>query len=313
MRFLIHGSIAYDYLLHSDSSFVDGLKGQDLEKLSVGFFAHRMARHHGGTATNISWNMLILGQKPMVVGTVGRDGKECIELLAGQGIDVSMIEMKRDYLTASAFIATDSNERQITFFHPGADAHGTLPAPELLKNIDCAIISPRDHVLMQQAAAQCQALSIPYIFDPGQQSLAFSRDELRRVVTGARCLVMNAYEWQITRDKLEWDAPDILRVCELIVVTQGDQGVTIHSREETLQVPACSPKLFMNPTGAGDAMRAALLVGLVSEWSLRDTARLGAAMASFVIEQEGTLLETVTLADIRARAKATYGEELPVI
>ena len=46
-------------------------------------------------------------------------------------------------------------------------------------------------------------MNIPYIFDHGQQSLAFSRDELRRAVTGARCPVVNAYEWQLATEKLE--------------------------------------------------------------------------------------------------------------
>ena len=311
MKFLVHGSIAFDFIIHSDGSFVDGLRGQDIEKLSVGYFANELSKHPGGTATNISWNLRILGLQPVVVGTVGSDGQELIDLLAMQDIDVSMIEKKPDFFTATAFIATDNSQRQITFFHPGADAHGKLPPPESVAAVDLAIISPRDHVFMQQAAAQCQAMNIPYIFDPGQQSLAFSRDELRRAVTGARCLVVNAYEWQLATEKLEWDVAELLQVCELVVITQSDQGVTLHAKDDTVHVPACKIDKFVNPTGAGDALRAGLLVGLASGWSLQDTGRLGAVMGSFPVEQKGTLVANLGLSYVRARAKAAYGEELP--
>lgn len=117
---------------------------------------------------------------------------------------------------------------------------------------------------------------------------------------------------QLAREKLEWEAEDLLKICELIVITQADEGLTLHSKDDTVQVSACTIKQFVNPTGAGDALRAGLLVGLASGWSLRDTGRLGAAMGSFPVEQQGTLVHELTLETVRARAKAAYGEELPV-
>jgi adenosine kinase len=68
MRFLIHGSIAYDQLLGYDGSFVDGIDPKNLQALSVGYVAQHYVRHHGGTAANIAWNLRLLGHAPVVVG-----------------------------------------------------------------------------------------------------------------------------------------------------------------------------------------------------------------------------------------------------
>lgn len=310
MKFLIHGSIAYDLLLHSDSSFSDAIDPKNLETLSVGFLAQRMIKHHGGTAANIAWNLKILEQEPMIIGTVGNDGDAYLNLLKQRGIPVDHIEKKTDLLTATAIIASDEKERQITFFHPGADAKGILP--ELAKaDISFAIVGPRDAMLMLRAAEQCKKLSIPYLFDPGQQSALFTRDEFRRAITGSHGLVVNAYEWALAREKLEWDAADLLKVCPLLVITQGDQGLTLHSENDTITVPACKPTKFINPTGAGDALRSGLLIGLANGWPLEQSGRLGAAMGSFAVEQEGTLMESLKKEAVLARVKENYAENVP--
>ncbi len=314
MKFLVHGSIAYDLLLHCESAFTDVIHPQNLETLSAGFLAQRYERHHGGTAANIAWNLRLLGQDPLVIGTVGSDGGAYLSLLAERGIGTDFIEQKEDSLTATAIIASDSGERQITFFHPGADAHGMLPHIEEERDtIGFAIVSPRDAILMQKAAEQCKALHIPFLFDPGQQSALFSRDEMRRAITGSQGLVVNAYEWALAREKLEWETADILAVCPLIVITQGEQGLTLHSQADTIVIKACAPDRFVNPTGAGDALRAGLLIGLAKGWSLTHTGRLGAAMGSFAVEQEGTLIDQLDVDDVRARVLENYGEELPAI
>lgn len=312
MQFLIHGSIAYDLLLHHDGSFPDAIDPKNLQKLSVGFLAQRMIRHHGGTAANIGWNLRLLGQDPLIVGTVGMDGGPYTALLTERGIAIDHIEQRTDAITATAIIASDEAERQITFFHPGADPLGTLPDfTDEREEIAYAIVSPRNAMLMLKAAEQCKQTKIPFLFDPGQQSNLFSRDEFRRTITGSQGLVVNAYEWALAQEKLQWEADEILNVCPMIVITQGEQGLTIHTREDTIVISACTPDQFINPTGAGDALRAGLLIGLAKKWPLVQAGRLGAAMGSFAVEQEGTLIDHLDIADVRERVVSNYDEELP--
>lgn len=312
MRFLVHGSIAYDLLLTYDGSFVDALDPKALDRLSVSYFVPRFKRHHGGTGANIAWNIRLLGQEPLLVGTVGSDGGPYLSLLQERGIDTRYVQELKNHSTATAIIATDDAEHQIAFFHPGADAHGKLPKlDDERDDLKFAIISPRDPVLMLRAAAQCQELKIPYLFDPGQQSHIFSKDEFRRVIVGSRGLVVNAYEWELASAKLGWTKKDVLEACGLLVVTLGDKGMVLATASEKITVPAAKPDKMVNPTGAGDAARAGLLFGLASGWSLKNTGRLAAILGSFLVEQEGTLLDSLDREMIQERAMESYGEELP--
>ena len=312
MRFLVNGSIAYDLLLSHDGSFLSGIDAQNLENLSVNYLAQGFKRHHGGTAANIGWNLALLGHQASLISAVGFDGTEYLELLSERGVDISRVEHVKDAITATAVIASDNAERQISFFHPGADAFGTFPSlKDEREELSYAIMSPRNPVLMLKGAAECAKQNIPYLFDPGQVVHAFGTDEFRRAVCGSAGLITNEYEWGIASQKLEWQENDIVKACGMLVITLGDKGLRIVTREEELLVPACRADHFVNPTGAGDAVRAGLLHGLSSGWSMTDAGRLSAVLGCLVVEQEGTLLESLDMDEVQARAEETYGEGLP--
>ncbi len=312
MRFLIHGSIAYDLLLHTESSFPDAINPKELSKLSVSFLAEHMERHHGGTGANIAWNSALLGDTPMLVGAVGNDGDDYLTLLKKRGIDVSLVEQRKGEVTATAIIGTDSAERQITFFHPGADGSAGLPdCSDLSETVDFGIVSPRNAKLMIEGAGAMAAAKIPYLFDPGQQVILFGQDEFRRAVAGSKGLVMNEYEWELASKKLEWTEKDVLQTCGLLVITLGERGLRLEKKGERHDIPACKLSQLKNPTGAGDAVRAALLHGLSRKWSLVDTGRLAAAMGSLVCEQEGTMLEALDWEMLEGRVMDNYREKLP--
>lgn len=313
MQFLVHGSIAYDLLLGYDGSFPDAIDPAHLDELSVSFVAPLYKRHHGGTGANIAWNLKLLGQDPLLVGTVGTDGGPYTALLDGYKISTKHIERRTDAITATAIIATDTAERQITFFHPGADALGSHPDHEEFSDCVLCIIGPRNAVLMLKAAQLCEKNAIPYLFDPGQLSHVFGRDEFRRAVKGSRGMIVNEYEWALASEKLKWSTDDVTDACGLLVVTHGEEGLTLTDTKHELVVSAAKPDKIVNPTGAGDALRAGLLTGLGAGWSLEDAGRLGAVMGSFAVEYEGTLLPHLDLEDVTERFKSTYGKAMPKI
>jgi len=313
-RILITGSIAYDLLLHYEGSFEQGLKEVNLEQLSVSFTTHHYERHFGGNGANIAWNLKLLLQNPLLVGTVGRDGRDYCNHLAKHSIDVSCIEQRDDDVTPTAIIATDSDERQITFFHSGADAKGDWPDLSHVRNaLGYAIVSPRDSRIQMQAMQWCSQYHIPCLFDPGQGMLGMGPDEMRRALHFATGFIVNAYEWSLCADLLQASVDDVLQEVEYVVVTHGGEGCTIYTPESETVLPACKAAHVVNPTGAGDAFRAGFLTGMIGGWPLSDSAKLGAAIASKVVEQQGTLLDTLDLNEVLNRAAITYGKELPVL
>ena len=44
-----------------------------LEKISLSFLVDDMVRQRGGTAPNIAYTLALLGERPMLMGTVGED------------------------------------------------------------------------------------------------------------------------------------------------------------------------------------------------------------------------------------------------
>lgn len=148
--------------------------------------------------------------------------------------------------------------------------------------------------------------------DPGQLIIGLSPDELRSSIAASRGVICNEYEWSVLSDRTGMQEKDILKTAEFLIVTLGDKGVTLHSKNGIEEIPACRADQVVNPTGAGDAFRAGLLFGLEKKWNLTDCCRLGAAMGSKVVEIEGTQLDSLDLEEVWERAKVTYGEKLPV-
>lgn len=314
MKLLVTGSIAYDVLLHTEGSFVDAIDPEHLSELSMAFVTPRLERHYGGTGANIAWNMRLLNQQPVLVGTVGNDGGAYTTMLQEKGIDTTYIQKLRKHVTATAIVGTDADERQITFFHPGADAAGTWPDLQTERpGLMFGIVSPRDVHMMAAACQWCEAAQVPYLFDPGQQVMQFGDDELQRCIRASTGVICNAYEWELFSQKTGYSIDALLKEIKLLIVSHGEEGVTAYTPKEALPIPACRAEKVLNPTGAGDALRAGILTGLGAGWQLRQALQLGASLASFVVEQEGALVENVDVSAVLARAQATYGEALPVL
>jgi len=74
----------------------------------------------GGTAGNIAYALSLLGEKPIIVATIGRDYHSYFEWLTKNDIAYDNIKIIEEELTAGAYITTDQADNQITGFNPGA-------------------------------------------------------------------------------------------------------------------------------------------------------------------------------------------------
>ena len=73
MDIVVTGSIAYDYLMRFPGKFQEHLLADNLHNISVSFLVDEMSRHWGGVAANIAFNLAMLGHRPRLMGTVGKD------------------------------------------------------------------------------------------------------------------------------------------------------------------------------------------------------------------------------------------------
>ncbi|MEP6739172.1 MAG: carbohydrate kinase family protein [Caldimonas sp.] len=288
MSALICGSLAFDSIATFPGRFADQILPQQLHVLNVSFLVPTLRREFGGCAGNIAYNLAGLGGEPVIVAAVGNDGEGYVERLRSWGTATGHVRIVADSYTAQAFIITDLDNNQITAFHPGAmqAAHET-PIPTR-DDIRIAIIAPDGREAMLQHAEQLGAARVPFVFDPGQGLPMFDGAELRAFVDRATWVAVNDYEAQMLSERTGQSIEAMSRSqLRGIVVTLGAEGCEVWQQGVKQAVPGVAATEVVDPTGCGDAFRAAMLYGLERGWDLARCARLGNRLGALKIACRG--------------------------
>src|SRR6202042_1394451 len=199
---LICGSVAYDTILVFPDRFKAHILPDKLHTLNVSFLVPDMRREYGGCAANIAYGLNLLGDRGIAMATAGLDFAPYRERMVSQGLPIDHIREVADTFTAQAFITTDLDNNQITAFHPGAMQFAHLnKVADAGAGITLGIVAPDGRQAMIEHAAQFEAASIPFIFDPGQGMPMFGGDELKTFIRKPRWLALNDYEWGMLQQK----------------------------------------------------------------------------------------------------------------
>ncbi|MBL0298135.1 MAG: carbohydrate kinase family protein [Betaproteobacteria bacterium] len=288
MPALICGSLAFDTITTFPGRFAEQILPEQVHILNVSFLVPTLRREYGGCAGNIAYTLHALGGAPVVMATLGNDGGDYLARLAGWGVDTSLVRNDAGTYTAQAIIITDTDNNQITAFHPGAmqNAHEiSVPARADLK---IGIIAPDGREAMWQHAAQMQAAGIPFIFDPGQQLPQFDGAELRRFVEMAGWVAVNDYEGRMLSERTGLSLEEMSRShLQGLVVTLAHEGADVWVQGRCTRVPGVAAAAVVDPTGCGDAFRAALLYGLERGWALERCVALGNRIGALKIACRG--------------------------
>jgi adenosine kinase len=311
-RIGVTGSVAYDHIMSFPGRFKDHILADKLHILNVSFLVQDLRRQRGGCAANIAYACALHGLTPELVAAVGSDFEEYRAWLGERGVGMAGVAVHQDLLTASCFITTDKDNNQITGFYPGAMGRAAeVKVGSLAETPALATISPNDPAAMKAYPAECRELGIPFLYDPGQQVIALSGEELLDGLTGAKVMVANDYEMAIVSEKTGLGREQLLERCESIVVTLGEKGSKIHRRDQAdVEIPVAPVKEAVDPTGAGDAYRGGLVKGLVAGADWETAGRLGALTASYCVEVHGTTAYAFTAEAFAERFEAAFG--LPV-
>jgi adenosine kinase len=287
MSILVTGSIAYDTIMVFPDRFKNHLLADQLHILNVCFLTPEMRREYGGTAGNIAYNLRLLGERPLVMATVGEDIDPYLRRFEGLGIGTELFKRIPGEFTAQAFITTDLDDNQITAFHPGAmnRSHENTIAPGLGASV--AIIGPDGKEGMRQHARECARLGIPFLFDPGQGLPMFSASEIGEFLRLADYVAVNDYEGKLLEEKTGRMLADIARDVKALVCTMGAKGSLIMAGEARHEIPGVTAERVVDPTGCGDAYRAGLLYGMANGWDWPTTGRLGSLLGALKVAQRG--------------------------
>ena len=287
MPILVCGSLAFDTIMTFEGRFAEQILPSQLHILNVSFLVPALRREYGGCAGNIAYGLRQLGAHAVPLATLGNDGQEYLERLRALGVDTAHVNSSTESYTAQAMIMTDRDNNQITAFHPGAMsmAHDN-PVPAR-NDITVAIISPDGRDAMLTHAKQLHAAGVPFVFDPGQGLPMFNGEELKQFIELASWITVNDYEGKMLSDRTGWSFEDMASRVRGVIVTLAEHGCEVWEGGQKTIVPGVKATQVVDPTGCGDAFRAALLHGLEQGWSLARCADLGNRMGAAKISTRG--------------------------
>ncbi|MFH0853317.1 MAG: carbohydrate kinase family protein [bacterium] len=308
-KIIISGSIAHDRIMSFPGYFRDHILPDKIHMLNVSFMLNSYKESFGGTAGNIAYNLQMLGFIPVVVGAVGNDFDKYQKHLKKKKIDLSSLKYINSEPTALGSIFTDRADNQITGFYAGAMLHASgfkkIPAQSKM-----AIVSPGNLYDMKKLPKLFRSKKVPFIYDPGQQIVSLSGGSLIQGMKESVALVGNDYEISLILSKARIKKHNLFKYTSVVITTLGAKGSVINLPDEQIKIPPVKVKKVVDPTGAGDAYRAGLIAGLVSNMPLRKAGRLASMVASYAVEYQGTQVHKFTNKDITKRYKANFKENL---
>jgi D-glycero-beta-D-manno-heptose-7-phosphate kinase len=249
-----------------------------------------------GGAANVAWNCKALGAQIRLLTVVGRDepGEQLTRLLKKEGIEASLHrDAKLDTTQKLRVIGRKQQLLRIDFEKPPSREVLAAKLEEFkgaLAECDVVILSDYGkggltHITeMIRAARKAgkRVLSDPkgddYSRYKGASIVTPNLAELREVVgrwANEKDLKSRA---TALREKLGLEA---------LLLTRGEEGMTLFTKSKTTSIPAQAREVF-DVTGAGDTVIATLAVTLAAGAGLEAATRLANRAAGIVVGKLGT-------------------------
>lgn len=306
---VISGSIAIDRIMNFGGHFTELIQAEKLHSLSISILLDRLQDTRGGIGANICYNLAMLGNHPILLGSVGPEASAYIKDLEKAGIDTSHVHFSK-LPTASFNVMTDGANRQIGGFYPGAMSDSQELKLSGFKNENpFVVIAPHDPAGMRRQVEECKGNNFRLFYDVSQQVTNISADDIAAGLEAAELIIVNDYELSVICAKTKMTEDEVKALVPVLITTLGSDGSVIEGSKvpEPIKIGIVKPEEVVDPTGAGDAYRAGFLHGYIRGWELDESAQLGATCAAYALENPGTQSHKFTPAEVKTRYHKTFG------
>jgi rfaE bifunctional protein kinase chain/domain len=253
-----------------------------------------------GGAANVAWNCKDLGARIRLLSVVGRDepGAKLAQLLEKKGIESSLHrDAKLDTTLKLRIIGRRQQLLRIDFERPPSREVLATKLQEFKQALpDCDVVILSDYgkgglAHIAEMIRSARRAGVRVLVDPkgddydrykGASIITPNTAELREVVgrwDNEKELTRRA---QALRARLGLEA---------LLLTRGEDGMTLYARNKVRSVPAQAREVF-DVTGAGDTVIATLAVMLGTGASLENAMRLANRAAGIVVGKLGTATAT---------------------
>lgn len=247
--------------------------------------------NHGGCGLNVAVALAALGFNVGVAVVLGDDpeGYGYARYLQDHGVDTSNALHLPGTSTSRTYVFLNPEGHYQLFFYPGAagawspplNLHGLEAARACLLTVGAAHYN-------QEFVNQVIDAGVPLFWQLKSDVQAYPPEQLGRLMKASKLLFMNDAECKYLLSVLHANSlQELLGAEQTAILTHGAEGSDVHTASGMTHVPAVSPNQFVDSTGAGDGFTSGYLAGYFRGYPPQTCARLGAVLASFVIEAVG--------------------------
>lgn len=267
----------------------------------------------GGCARNVAENLARLGTPTALLSVVCQDdfGRTIVHQTERAGVDTDHILLSCEQHSA-AYMALLSSQGALLVAVDDTSAASAL-TPEYIADhadmleaarmvvMDANVPLPTAETLL----AICRAAGVPVALDP----VAYAPALRYRSLAGSFYLMTpNGVEAQALTGQPVADAAQgalaakhlIAAGVEIAIITLGDLGLVYATPEASGYVPAIASEM-VDPTGAGDALTAAVVYALLNDIPVDEAVRLGVSAAALTIGAPDTVRQDLSLESLYAQ------------
>ncbi len=261
----------------------------------------------GGVGRNVAENLARLGQPTILLSVVGRDpfGAQILERTSSAGVDVSKVIISPDYHSA-AYIAVLDEEGSQAFAVDEMDIMELVTPAHIYshrKLFKGAAMLVLDANLSAEALVSATRIAgrykVPVALDPTSATLA---PKLKDHLADLAMIMPNVPEAEVLcghripgRKAAMASAQELVGLgVEIAIITLAEEGLCYATSRESGYLPAIRCEV-VDFTGAGDALTAAVVYGLVNGFPIGEAVRLGISAATLTLKCADTVCPDLSL------------------
>ena len=262
----------------------------------------------GGVGRNIAENLARLGEPVVLLSSVGDDGsgQRILRQAAECGIDVSHVLVDGSHRTA-AYLAVLNDTGNLVMSIDDMSINRDLITPEFvyrrraLFRDACMIVLDANlsPATLDTIFRLARKYEVPVCADPTTATLApqlcpYLPDLLLVTPNGAEAEALCGIQVTGRESGLEAAQKLVGLGVQIAIVTLGATGLVYATSQESGHVPAIECEV-VDFTGAGDALTAAVVFGLLNDFAMDEAVRLGTSAAALTLQSRETVCPTLSL------------------
>lgn len=251
----------------------------------------------GGSVCNTIRAMANLGANVGYIGKIGSDelAQSYESALQQAGVEPNFVKTEGISGSCTVFVTPDGERTMATFLGPAATLNPAELKSEIIRTYDCIYIEGylivneplfREALSLAKEAGLKVALDLSS-FNVVESNLAMLQEVIPAYVDILFCNEQESFSF--TGLSPREAAFRLAQMVDIAVVTLGKEGALVATGNEVIPIDAVKA-LAVDTTGAGDHFAAGFLFGLSKSATLDRAARIGALLASHVVEVSGACI-----------------------